>query len=178
MNRTPENESSSADYPAPAGDSPSPSAEAPPYSPVIDRPRVGLATLIVALAAGSVVYRVLVRHHLEQTAALFIGLPTLLALILTFAPRARSAIGIAVRGTTLALLMSGILLGEGFVCIIMAAPLFYGIAILTAVAIQALKKKTANSYPPALYSLVVLPLLPFAPRGSRRATLLLSGGSG
>ncbi len=101
----------------------------PPGEP--SRAKGQLAVLILILAAASVACRLLYAGRLQQTSALFIGLPTLLALALASTPRAKSPIGIVLKGITIGLLMSGIVLGEGFVCILMAAPLFYvvGIAI-------------------------------------------------
>src|SRR5262245_30750401 len=54
------------------------------------RARTVAAGLFVAVAAGSVSYRLLVNHRLEQTAALFIGIPTLLAVLVIFLVRPRS----------------------------------------------------------------------------------------
>ena len=51
-------------------------------------------------------------------------------------PPAESATGVALKLTTLALLMSGVLLGEGFICILMAAPLFYAIALTIGVVVD------------------------------------------
>ena len=73
-----------------------------------------LVVLIVALAAGSLLYRALYLARLEQTSALYIGVPALLAIILALTPRVKSPLAMVMKGTTLALLMSGVLLGEGF----------------------------------------------------------------
>src|SRR5690349_23642979 len=89
----------------------------------ITRNQWTLAAVILALAVAGVLYRVLVLHKLEQTAALFIGLPAVLAIILALTPQAKSATGMIMKVMTIALLMSGPILGEGFICIIMAAPL-------------------------------------------------------
>ncbi len=89
-----------------------------------------LAAFALALALASLAYRWLVWGRLEQTSALFIGLPALLAIALALAPPAKSALGVAMKGTTLGLLLSGVLLGEGFICILMAAPLFYLVAFV------------------------------------------------
>lgn len=91
----------------------------------ISRDQWTLVGVIVAITIAGVVYRVLVMKKLEQTSALFIGLPAILAILLALTPRAKSATGVIMKSTTVALLMSGALLGEGFICIVMAAPLFY-----------------------------------------------------
>ena len=87
-----------------------------------------LLALIAILFVGSLCYRLLVAKHLEQTSLLFIGLPALLAALVTLAGPAQSSLGLVIRAVTLFLLLSGILLGEGFICIAMAAPLFYLVA--------------------------------------------------
>ena len=61
---------------------------------------------------------------LEQTAALFIGMPALLATAAVFIPT-RSAKGVACKAVTIGLLISLIFLGEGLLCVLMTAPLFY-----------------------------------------------------
>lgn len=92
--------------------------------------RLTLLGAVLALALGSIFYRVLVFGALEQTAALFIGLPTLLAAVVAMLPPARSYTGTMLKVMTLMLLLSGVLLAEGFICILMAAPLFYLVALV------------------------------------------------
>lgn len=82
-----------------------------------------IITLVVA--AGSVLYRVLVLNHLEQTSLLFIGIPLLLSIGIACGPQPKSVTGVILKGITLALMLSGILFIEGFICILMASPLFY-----------------------------------------------------
>ncbi len=100
-----------------------------------------LIVLILAVAAGSLLYRLIAWGKLEQTALLFIGIPSLLAILVTLTSKAKSAKGAIVKGITLALLLSGPLLGEGFVCIVMAAPVFYAVGILVGVMIDVNRRK-------------------------------------
>jgi hypothetical protein len=93
-------------------------------------PRWALVTLVIALAIGSAGYRVMQDSYLHQTALFFIAVPALMAVTLAFTPKAKSATGTIVKGLTLAMLLSGIVFGEGFVCIVMAAPLVYLVGIL------------------------------------------------
>ena len=118
--------------------------------------QIALAAIIVAVAAGGVAYRLLVHHRLEQTAVLFIGLPAVLALILALTPRAKSPVGITMKGLTIALLLSGPLLGEGFICIVMAAPIFYAVGIIVALLVTLSRRKPGQ---PGAYAIVLLPLL-------------------
>ncbi|GAC1446772.1 MAG: hypothetical protein NVSMB56_08630 [Pyrinomonadaceae bacterium] len=123
-----------------------------------NRNRVKLAGIIFAVAMGSVAYRLLVWKHLEQTSALFIGIPTLLALAAVFLPNAKSATGMIMKVLTLALLISGILLGEGFICIVMAAPLFYLVGLFFGLCYDYLKRRN-ESNANRNFSLLMLPFL-------------------
>lgn len=114
-----------------------------------------LVGLIMALALGSVAYRLLVAGKLEQTSALFIGLPTLLALALALAPRAKSPMGIVMKGLTIGLLLSGIVLGEGFICILMAAPLFYLVALIVGLIVTFLARRGRGPARTAMYVLAL-----------------------
>jgi hypothetical protein len=129
----------------------------PPIPPgESSRAKWQLVAVILALAGASVAYRLLHAGRLHQSSALFIGLPTLLALALAATPRAKSPIGIVVKGITLALLLSGIVLGEGFVCILMAAPLFYIVGIVVAAIITYAR----NQQRPGRTLCVLMVLLP------------------
>ncbi|MCU1245048.1 MAG: Polyketide cyclase/dehydrase [Acidobacteria bacterium] len=140
-----------------------PLTAAPPETPVIEaRPeritaaQWTLAGIIVAVAVGGALYRLLVLERLEQTASLFIALPAIIAVALALTPKAKSALGITMKGMTIALLMSGPILGEGFICILMSAPLFYLVGALVAIAID-LTRKNRRSRSGLL--VVLLPML-------------------
>jgi hypothetical protein len=89
--------------------------------------------LCLGVAAVSVLYRIIVLGQKEQTALMFIGLPTAMAILLTFLPRAKSATGMIMKGISLFLLIMGILFIEGFICILMAAPFFYSIGFIVGI---------------------------------------------
>jgi hypothetical protein len=124
-----------------------------------NRSRWMLVGVIFALALGSVLYRLLVWSRLEQTSALFIGLPAILAAVVALTPRAKSSTGMIMKVMTLALLMSGILLGEGFICILMAAPLFYLVGLIVGVVIDSVKRREAEERAKRIYGLLALPLV-------------------
>jgi len=84
-----------------------------------------LIAVAISLAAGSFFYRYLMPNHRWQSSAMFIGLPTVLAVLLALTPRAKTVTGGIMKGLTLFLLMIAPLLGEGWLCILMASPLFY-----------------------------------------------------
>lgn len=121
------------------------------------RARWILVSIIIALATGSVVYRLLVANRLEQTSALFIGLPAILAILVAMTGKSKSATGMIMNVMTLALLMSGILLGEGFICIVMAAPLFYLVAFAIGSIIDHSKRRGEESK--RMLSMMMLPFL-------------------
>jgi hypothetical protein len=101
---------------------------APPAEYVSTRWKLALTCIV--LIAASFAYRMLVFGHLEQTSALFIGLPGFIAALLSLTPKAKSNTGMIMKGMTIALLMSGIFLGEGFICILMASPIFYMVGVI------------------------------------------------
>lgn len=125
----------------------------------LDRSVVNLVFVILAVAAGSIMYHVIVMKRLEQTSLLFIGIPTILALIVACTPKPKSAMGGVLRATTLGLLISGALLGEGFICILMASPLFYLVAIIIGAA-------RSSRNPTVLPALVLFGLIPMSFEGT------------
>jgi hypothetical protein len=97
------------------------------------------AVMIVAAAFASFFFRLMLAHGLQQSAALFIGIPTLLAVVVVFAATPRSATGVACKAVTVGLLVAMIFLGEGMLCILMSAPLFYLVAILIGISADKLR---------------------------------------
>ncbi len=117
------------------------------------KPRMALAALILATALGVLLYRFLVHNGLEQTSALFIGIPALLAVVVVLTVEPQNVRGMICKAITVMLLASGIFLREGFICILMAAPLFLGVGLV----IAALVERTRKSFTgPGAVSCVVL----------------------
>lgn len=94
-------------------------------------PRFATAAIILSVAIASFAYRWIYGHGYGQTAALFIGIPTLLAIGTLFVPT-RSAVGVAMKSVTVGICVSALFLNEGFLCILMSAPLFYAVALMIA----------------------------------------------
>jgi hypothetical protein len=94
-----------------------------------------------AYAVSALLYKLLFREGLGHSSLLFIGLPGVLAILLALAPRAGTAKGGIIKGITLALLLIAPLLGEGYLCILLASPLFYAIGLAVGAAIDASRKK-------------------------------------
>jgi hypothetical protein len=127
-----------------------------------------IITITLALAIGGLFYRFSQGSELHQSAAFFIGIPTILAITLAMTPRAKSATGIIVKGITLALLLSGIVFYEGFICILMAAPLFYLVGIVIGVPIDRVRKRRKSEG--RVYSIIGLGLLLLSAEGVTPAT--------
>jgi hypothetical protein len=103
-----------------------------------DRKRISPAqwsiiALVIALTSGALLYRFLRHEQLSHSAAMFLGIPAILAILLALTPKAKSLTGGILKGITLALLIVAPLVGEGYLCILIAAPLFYIVGLLVGV---------------------------------------------
>ena len=117
---------------------------------------------IVATVCGSVLYRYLMGMRYRHSSAMFIGVPAVLAVVLALTPKAKTVTGGIVKGITLALLVIAPLLGEGYLCILMGAPLFYVVGLLIGIPVDIAKKKARGG---ATLSCMVILLLPFCLEG-------------
>ena len=136
-------------------------AAAPPLPDAVDRgrgARTAAAAIIGSVAIASGAYRLLVSHNLQQTSALFIGLPALLAIVVVLTVAPRSAIGVATKAVTVGLLVSLIFLGEGILCVLMSAPLFYFVAVAIAAMMQRAVGERMTTLRSCAVLLVVAPL--------------------
>lgn len=115
-----------------------------------------LVALIVAFAIGALLYRELMHERLGHTAAMFVGIPVLMAILLALTPRAKTATGGILKGITLALLIVAPLLGEGYLCILMASPLFYLAGIAVGVIVD--ENRKAKNARLGCLALILLPM--------------------
>src|SRR5438132_13572636 len=92
--------------------------------------RRGLVIGIVALAVFTLGYELIQTGGLMETSAFFVGLPALLAIVVTLGTSPSSAMGITLKTLTIALLLSAFVLKACVVCLLFAAPLFYLVAIV------------------------------------------------
>jgi hypothetical protein len=116
----------------------------------------GVIVLTLAIAAGSILYKLLLHENLGHSAAMFIGIPVVLAILLALTPKTKSVTGAILKGITLALLLVAPLLGEGFLCILIASPLFYLIGICIGVAVDYGRKHRGTTL--SCLTLVLLPM--------------------
>jgi len=131
------------------------------------RARAALAAVVLAVAAGAFAYRLTLVNELQQTAALFVGVPALIAIVVIFAISPRSAVGVACKAVTVGLLISMLLLQEGMLCIAMAAPLFYAVAIALATSVEFVRRRNQST---TMSLIVILAVTPFSLEGVTRAT--------
>lgn len=130
----------------------------------ISGPRWVLIMIILALSVGAVVYQLTHNSSLHQSTVFFIGVPAVLAITLSLTPKSKSATGVIIKGITLALLLSGIVFSEGFICIAMAAPLFYLVGLAVGLPIDwARRRKRSQGN---TYSLVAIGLLLLSVEGA------------
>lgn len=115
-----------------------------------------LLLVLVIVAVSGIVLSVLRHHHLEASAAFYIGLPALLTYLMIMTQRSSSAVGATLKGMTIGLLLSAPLLQEGFLCIIFAAPLFYVVGVVVALIVDSLRKRSTKlpAYP-ALFLVMI-----------------------
>ena len=118
--------------------SPVPSA---PLSPAVRaerlrRRKLTLLAIVLSFTIVSVAGRLIYGRHLETTSLMFIGIPAMLAILLVFTVRPKSALATAMTGITFVLLLSAIVFGEGVICILMAAPIFYLVGAIIAAVLE------------------------------------------
>ncbi|GAB2827903.1 hypothetical protein GCM10022221_27760 [Actinocorallia aurea] len=125
-------------------------------TPQPERQRAARRTLfavVAALFAAILAYKVLHAGGLEQTALFYVGIPALIALTVVWTARPKSTIGTITATITVGLALAGPLLGEGVICLVVAAPLFYGVGALVGwSADQGVRRRGMNA-------LLALPLL-------------------
>jgi hypothetical protein len=136
------------------------------------RARQTLAALIGAVALASIAFRLISSNQLQQTAALFVGIPAILAIVVVLVVPPRSAIGVACKAVTVGLLVSLIFLGEGMLCVVMSAPLFYLVAIAVASVVQRVRDGQQGSMTTLFSSALLLALVPMSLEGVTELTTL------
>lgn len=135
-----------------------------------NRARAWVMALVTAFAAAGIGYNLLVRHQpLGRTGLMFIGLPAVLAILLASVAPAKTVTGRIVMGITLALLVLAPLLGEGYLCILIASPLFYAVGIAVGLPTDAMRKWRRDGRPTTLKCVAVV-LLPMCLEGVFPAT--------
>ena len=139
-----------------------------------------LAGFVAVLATVNVAYRLVYATGLQQTSALFIGIPALLAIGLALLPASKSATGASLKRCTLAVLVAAVLLPEGLVCLLFALPLVIMIALGVGLTLDLWRYEQRRRHGPRLMG-VAVPLIvlslegvlgsPFDPHDSATASM-------
>lgn len=95
-------------------------------------PRERLTAFLIVLALGVLAAGVyaLTARRFDHTAALYVGLPILLALGISLLPRSTSVTSGSLKWLTILLLLAMPVLREGYICVIFAAPILYIVTAL------------------------------------------------
>jgi len=115
-----------------------------------------VVAVAIACTAGAMLYRVLRHEDLLHTAAIFLGIPTLLSILLALTPKAKTVTGGILKGITLALLIVAPLVREGWVCILFASPLFYVVGLAVGLIVDGFRKRRSTTV--SCITLLMLPL--------------------
>jgi hypothetical protein len=122
---------------------------------------IGLA---IASSVGAALYHGLMWSGYGHSAAMFIGLPAVLAILLALTPKAKTVTGGIAKGITLMLLIVAPLVGEGYLCILMASPLFYSVGLVVGSLVDSARKRRLAGRGTTL-SCVAIVLLPMCLEG-------------
>ena len=114
------------------------------------------AFLLTALILGALFYWLVRGMGFGHTSLMFVGIPVVLAIILVLAPTPRSATGSILRGMTLALLIVAPLVGEGYLCILLASPLFLAVGLVVGVLVDSSRANRSTTL--SCIAIVFLPL--------------------
>ena len=134
-----------------------------------DSSRVVVAAAIGAIAIASVAYHLIVLHNLQQTAALFIGIPALIAIVVVLFVSTRSASDVALKAVGVGLLVSMLLMWEGVLCVLMAAPLFLLVALVIGWTVYFARDRQQK---PTALSIIILIVAPMSLEGVTPATTI------
>lgn len=99
---------------------------------------------LLGIAITGLLIHVLMHGGLEGSSLFYIGLPMLLAYVFKSSGSAKTATGGILQGTSIVMLLSGPILQEGFICVVMAAPLFYIIGGIIGLIIDYSRKKSLS----------------------------------
>jgi hypothetical protein len=112
--------------------------------------------MLAAMAVGAFLYGLLLHRNMGHSAAMFLGIPTVLAVLLALTSKARTVTGGILTVITLVLLIIAPLVGEGYLCILMASPLFYLVGILVGLAVDWSRRGRKTTL--SCVALVLLPM--------------------
>ncbi len=115
--------------------------------------RFAWSGLLLATSGTALAYALLDQYGFKQSSAMFIGLPLLVGLLTINLTRTRSVYGQVLRANVIGLTIIAPLLGEGSICLLMAAPLFIGVSMIGALIYDLIRG------PQVMLCLAVLPFI-------------------
>jgi hypothetical protein len=114
-----------------------------------------LFLIVLVLGLVGIFYIILKRQDIYDSAALYLGLPLLIALGFSLIPKRKTAMGSTMKGMTIALLLSAYVFQEGYICILFAAPLFYLVGAIVAWQVDKARKRKEKTYQAAAVASVI-----------------------
>lgn len=116
-----------------------------------------LIGFLVVLAVANIAYRLVYATGTSRTAALYVGVPAILAVGLALLPRTSSATVALLKGAGLATLIGAVILPEGIICLLFAFPLVAVVAVIVGGLVDLARHHDRNQGPTLM--VVSLPLL-------------------
>ena len=114
-----------------------------------------IVSVVGAAAVASLFYWGVTALGLERSAFLFVGLPTMIALVVALMPTSHTAVGVSLQATTLFLVIATLLFDVPMVGILVAAPLFYLISLLIGLLFDRSRKRSHTDA--ITYALLLMP---------------------
>ncbi|MEE9328418.1 MAG: hypothetical protein V3U71_14115 [Cocleimonas sp.] len=111
---------------------------------ITKKPRLVIMGFI-GIAITGILLQFLSTRGFHGTSLFYIGLPLILAYLFKNLDSSSSAMGGILKGITIVMLLSAPILQEGFICILMAAPLFYIVGGLIGFMIDYSRKKQLST---------------------------------
>jgi len=96
--------------------------------------------LLISAVVFGLIYRGTEQAGMVQTYGMFVGIPLLIGVLVAYLTRPQSGVGTTIKVVTILLCVVCPLVGEGSICILMAAPLFYAFAVLGYYLVAAITK--------------------------------------
>jgi hypothetical protein len=122
-----------------------------------------LVGFILVLAVLNTAYRLIYATGFQRTAGLYVGLPTLMAVGLALLPRSKSAAGMIIKGSVLAVMIACVVLPEGLICLIFVLPLIGLIGAVVGGSIDAARRRGRSQA--STLRMVGIPLLALSMEG-------------
>jgi hypothetical protein len=129
------------------------------------------ALFVLSLGIAFALYGALRLTHVQNTAGLYVGLPLLLAVFVSLI-ETENIMATAMKVLTIALLLSPILVGEGFICVIMASPILFAVTFLVVVLIRLIRKGINDDETPFKSSTALFLMFLLSLEGTTPATTL------